>query len=308
MTMDNQKRIRRCSGILQTISKYCLFFLYFFSFVRFTTHAFSKIYSTCLEHCSISTRGSVSFQHRHWCIWMKALVYFNQGTGAFQCRHWCISTQALVHLNEGTGIFQKRHGCISMQAVLHFDAGIGAFQCRHWCIQRKHWCISTQALVHFNAGISAFQWRHWCISMQALAHFNKSTGAFQRGQWQLGALVRWIGVLARFDWVLISPFFISALSKMALSITILEQWFRCIKLFKNIRRFLSLFPPTKWNYELKRGKVSVRTNKWNYNIYQVLSQTLPQPSAPMNANEERPTNNHNFNNREQRNGHRGKYS
>ena len=71
------------------------------------------------------------------------------------------------------------------------------------------------------------------------------------------------------------------------------------------RRFLIFSPRRSGTTNFKKGKASVRTNEWNYNIYQVLSQAIPQPSAPTNANEARPTNNHNFNNREQRNGHRG---
>ena len=168
MTMDNQKRIRRCSGMRyfrQSPNLPCFFSTFSPSFASQSV-PFLKIYSTC-----------VPFQQGH----------LSAGIGAFQRRHWCILTHASVHLSAGTGAFQRRHWCISTQALVHFNTGTGAFQCGHWC---RHWCISAQALVHLSAGIGACQWGHWCISMTtywciSIKHWCISTGAVLRvnGNW-----------------------------------------------------------------------------------------------------------------------------
>ena len=176
MTMDNQKRIRRCSGMRyfrQSPNLPCLFSTFSPSFASQSV-PFLKIYSTCVPFQQGAVfhfhRGIGASQRRHWCISTQALVHFNAGIGAsqggigaFQRRHWCISTQALA--------FQCGHWCISAQALVHLSAGIGAFNAGTGAFQRRHWCISMRALVHFNAGIGAsqggigaFQRRHWCIS------------------------------------------------------------------------------------------------------------------------------------------------
>ena len=169
MTMDNQKRIRRCSGMRyfrQSPNLPCFFSTFSPSFASQSV-PFLKIYS--IQHVFHFKRAS---QRRHWCISTQALVHFNACISASQRRHWCISTQALVHFNACISASQRRHWCISTQALVHFNAGIGAFQ-------HRHWCISMRALVHLSAGIGASQHRHWCISAQALVHVNGGIGAFQ---------------------------------------------------------------------------------------------------------------------------------
>ena len=124
------------NAILQTISKFSLFFLYFFSCVPFTIHAFPQnIFNMfgALFHCN---RVKLSFPQGHWRISMQALVRFNAGIGASQRRHWCILTQASVRLSAGIGASQRRHWCMSMGALVHFNDDI---------------------LVHFNKSTGAFQ-------------------------------------------------------------------------------------------------------------------------------------------------------
>ena len=89
------------NAILQTISKFSLFFPHFFSFVRFTIR--ELLQNIYIQHVFHFNGAS---QRRHWCMSMgawcistQAFVHFNGGIGAFQCKRWCISTGAVLRVN-----------------------------------------------------------------------------------------------------------------------------------------------------------------------------------------------------------------
>ena len=89
---------------------------------------------------------------------------------------------------------------------------------------------------------------------------------------------------------------------MALSITTFGTKVSLYQLTQKTSEGFSFFSPDEVEPRTSKGARQAlgQMNETNYNIYQVLSQAIPQPSALANANEERPTNNHNFNNREQK--------
>ena len=107
------------NAILQTISKFSLFFSTCSPSFASQSVPFLKIYST-----------GVPFQQGHWCISAEALVHFNA---------------ASLHLSAGIGACQWGHWCISMTT--------------YWRISMTTYlCISIKALVHFNGCSSSGQW------------------------------------------------------------------------------------------------------------------------------------------------------